>query len=162
MSDHAQAIRFFVPGVPVPQGSPKIVRPRSWQKVTLALDSPKLAVWRRVVLVAADNVRRLYGLTPIDGPVSLSLGFVMSDREHKRMGIFAGTRPDLDKLTRAICDSLQAAGLVTEDSRIVVLQCIKLRAVGPVGVHVELEPARVPGWVYPLVSQPRNGAKGGA
>ena len=44
--------------------------------------------------------------------------------------VYADTKPDLDKLTRAVLDSLTDAGVFTDDSRVVWLNVAKVAATG--------------------------------
>lgn len=132
-------IAFWVPGIPVPQGSPKIgrrwERPKKpggkgrWKAVIL-LDSEKLERWRNLVHAAAaravDGKKRLEvrtgdgaKLVVYDGPVIVWAQFVLPRIKGKpRWGDVLGVKPDLDKLQRALGDALETAGVVSNDSRI--------------------------------------------
>ena len=48
------------------------------------------------------------------------------------------TAPDLDKLVRAVCDALQAGGLITSDARIATLTARKREVVGWTGATITL------------------------
>ena len=129
-------ISFTVPGVPAPQGSPKIVR-RGGGKAGLAIDSPKLKAWRtnakyhasaaarmqgkykRQNFEAHDDVSRQQHRKVIyDRPVMVRAKFFMPKVKRPLFDIPA-VKPDLDKLCRAIGDVLENANIVSNDSRIV-------------------------------------------
>jgi crossover junction endodeoxyribonuclease RusA len=112
------SLGFFVPGVPVQQGS-KVAGKRRDGKLYLRESAKGHKAWRRAVkeaaeaaLLASDEWEAGY-----DGPVELSLTFyfpvISSGRYWKT------TAPDLSKLVRAIEDSLTDAGVYRDDSRIV-------------------------------------------
>jgi crossover junction endodeoxyribonuclease RusA len=116
-------LEFTVPGNPVPQGSPRAFsakdRRTGKMRAHIALDSAKLKRWRGVVAHAAQKAmtKRL----PFDHPVKVTVQFVFprpkSIKKHVR---FKRSKPDLDKLCRALGDSLTQAAVVTDDSRIAV------------------------------------------
>ena len=57
--------------------------------------------------------------------------------------VYADTKPDLDKLTRSVLDSLTDAGIFTDDSRVVAIDACKITSVGRdgmSGVYVGVKP----------------------
>jgi Holliday junction resolvase RusA-like endonuclease len=130
-----QAFALVVYGIPVPQGSMKsMVRPHPYERnpnglcrggnrhVATTSDNPDLAAWRERVKLEATFVRRR--ATPqhvtIDAPAALYATFYLPRPKSLPKRIeYPMTKPDLDKLTRAISDSLKDAGVVAEDSRFV-------------------------------------------
>jgi Holliday junction resolvase RusA-like endonuclease len=126
-------VGFWVAGVPVPQGSKKIGRNPATGRPILIDDNDKLAGWRELVDFTARRAAR--GKETIDGPCSVDLSFELPrPRGHyKADGLtvrpgaptWAAVKPDLDKLERAILDSLTTAGVWSEDSRAVVLRSSK-------------------------------------
>jgi crossover junction endodeoxyribonuclease RusA len=123
--DTARSLEFFVPGIPEPQGSKTVV---GRGKATRAIeDNPQLPAWRTEVSNAAA---RLWGRDPLPPRVAVaaSLTFVFP-RPNYHFGArgvaprWSGpqrvfTKPDLDKLVRAVCDAMQSGGVVSNDSQI--------------------------------------------
>ena len=114
-------IAFTVPGIPVPQGSKRIVPTHAGPRAIESNDK-RLKPWRSTVaLMAADA----FDGQPLTGPLYLRVEFVLPrPRAHFGTGRNAGllkgsaptyvqTKPDLDKLVRAIGDAL--TGVVARD-----------------------------------------------
>ena len=137
-----RTLAFFVPGEAAPQGSKTIGRNfRRGQAVAVAPkvwvreDNRKTKPWRALV---SDVAALHWGDRPPLHPhvdVSLSLLVVIArpkghysasahpTREDGLYERYAGPRrhrgtPDLDKLTRAICDALKVAGVIADDAQI--------------------------------------------
>lgn len=115
-------LRFFVPGVPAPQGSKKHVG-----RGILIESSKKLGPWRdeivRIAQRAAEtdgwvspgavHVRTIFWLVR---PRSVSL----SRRPRPTV------KPDLDKLVRAAFDALTIARVISDDAAVVTLTAAKV------------------------------------
>ena len=110
-------VKFRVDGIPIQQGSKTLVR-RGSKAWMIDANISKLKPWREKVAAAADC-----GVT-FDCPVSVHmlLHMPMPNRPKFRR---PATKPDADKLARAINDSLTAGGLISDDSRIVELHVIE-------------------------------------
>ncbi len=123
-------IAFEVFGLPRPQGSAKAFVPWKWAKeavrrgkaprAIIVHDSPGLKAWRDLVADSAPEVQVL------EGPVVLTVTF------HLARPLAVGTlqqphvsKPDLDKLTRAVGDALEGV-LYANDSQIVDLHARKV------------------------------------
>lgn len=126
---------FFVEGTPRPQGSKRPVgRGRSIEA------SKYLPGWRKAVTAAA---RAAHDGPPLDGPVTVTAVFVFPRAKAlKDKPAPPHTSPsDLDKLQRAVGDSLTAAGVFHDDSQINMWFSHKRRATpgeSP-GAHVLVE-----------------------
>ncbi len=123
---------FFVPGRPAAQGSKRAFpRTSACGKISVALveSSKHLKPWRQTINAAA----REHGLKRLEGPVGMSLTFVMQrpashhiagarDRPLKASAppYPSGRVGDLDKLTRAVLDALD--GVAYYDDSQVCLQ----------------------------------------
>ena len=97
-------IRFWVPGVPVAQGS-KVAGVTKLGKPYLRDVKPgKLRAWRQAVAVAA--ITEKFGYPGLEGgPVYLFLEFHMPRGKTVKRDVPCVT-PDLDKLQRAVLDAL--------------------------------------------------------
>lgn len=147
-------IAFIVRGLPAPQGSKRAFRNKHTGRVMLVESSPKVKPWRSDVrdaaLAALDTTA---DGRPITAPVGVALSFHMprpkghygsgrnADRLKASAPEYPATKPDLDKLVRAVLDSL--TGLVwVDDSQVVSVAAEKLYADenGP-GLHVLVDVA---------------------
>lgn len=136
-------IHTFVPGTPVPQGSVDVYRGR-----IVGVKAP-LKRWRTDVRAA--TLARHQG-EPLDGPISVSLVFQIAPPQRPRWWAPA-VKPDLDKLIRAVLDSLSTTknrktkaivpGVITDDARIVHITATKTYH-GKPGVMITISPAQNP------------------
>ncbi len=112
-------IHTFIPGTPVPQGSVNNYRGR------IVGVTPKLREWR--LKIRAATMAKHEG-EPLDGPITVSLVFQLAPPQRPRWPLPA-VKPDLDKLIRAVMDSLsttkQLRGVITDDARVVNITAAK-------------------------------------
>jgi Holliday junction resolvase RusA-like endonuclease len=141
-----KAVGFRVVGVPASQGSKKAFMAGGSPRVREAGGS-KHSIWRDAVSQAALRAAEElpYG-GPLDGALHLraTFRFPMPKSVPKRLRMdgcerLKRTAPDVSKLTRAVEDSLQAAGLISNDSRIAVLSVAKWEVVGWTGAEIMVE-----------------------
>lgn len=134
MSGHS--ITFTVDGIPVPEGSTTAYR-RPGGRVVVTHANKRLDAWRAQVRAAALAAAREQGWTlGYDGPVTVAVSFLLPRPERPSVSpVWAATKPDLDKLCRAVGDAITqvrrggvvtAEGLLREDSRIVLWTAVKL------------------------------------
>jgi len=110
-----------VSGDPASQGSHSVINGRIVQ-----VNSTKHKRWRNAVVFAAlDLIDEDW--VPIDEPVELSVIFYLP-RPKTATREFPAVMPDLDKLIRAVGDSLTTAGIILDDSRIIAIHAKKLYA----------------------------------
>ena len=111
-------VKFFVPGVPQPQGSKRgFVSPNG--KVSMVESAAGVKPWRSDVKVFAAEA--MTGHRLITGPVFMRCDFVMKrplSTPKTRPTPPATKKPDLDKLLRAVGDALKGT-VYAEDSLIV-------------------------------------------
>lgn len=112
-----------VSGDPASQGSHAIINGRIVQ-----VNSKKHKAWRNAVMQEAiaslpDNWE------PIDEPCEAVINFYLPKPKTVDRAL-PTVPPDLDKLVRAVFDSLKDAGVVADDSRIVRVSARKLYAQG--------------------------------
>ena len=140
-----ELIRTFVVGTPAPQGSKRHVGGGR-----LIESSAKVKPWREAV---AAELAGHAGAFP-DVPVHLDATFVLRrPKGHWGTGrnvgqlratapMLPGTKPDLDKLLRALCDALVMGGVIGGDQQITSITAAKRYANhgAPTGVWIELRP----------------------
>lgn len=140
-------ITFTVRGIPAPQGSKRFLGVTGRGRVRLAESSKRVAPWRSDIRDQAERAMRdhstpnLDPLPPLTGPVAVELAFRLPrPKGHYRTGAHAGelrpaapiwpaTKPDLDKLVRAVLDACSAL-VWTDDAQVVDLGVRKRYADG--------------------------------
>lgn len=117
-------ISFPVYGQPAPQGSKRHVG-----RGILIESSKKVKPWREAVKFAALVANK--DREPLQGAVSVNLTFLFPKPKSFK-GLYPTTRTsgDIDKLTRSTLDALVDAGVMRDDSQVVVLNAVKLFQVG--------------------------------
>ena len=138
-SGRPRRLAFTVPGDPVPQGSKRIGRAGrrpGGRPIMLESAGDRLAIWRSLVSWAAVDARRLAALELLEGPVTVHLYFRLRRGVSVRRWM-PSTKPDLDKLVRAVFDSLSSGGVWRDDSQVVSLSATKVY--GEPGVEVIVE-----------------------
>ena len=116
-------VSLSVTGDPASQGSHAIMNGRIVQ-----VNSSKHKAWRKAIVQEAiatlpDDWQ------PIDEPCELIVNFYMPKPASVKRSL-PTVSPDLDKLIRAVGDSLTDSGIVIDDSRIVRISARKLYAEG--------------------------------
>lgn len=128
-------MRFFVQGIPAPQGSKRAFRRGT--RTVLVESSKKLPLWREQV-----QDRALEHCEPLSGPVRVELEFVMPRTKAMRDKPAPPhtKRPDIDKLARAVLDGLTGPAF-DDDSQVTELTVTKRRAMPgeETGVAVVIE-----------------------
>lgn len=118
-----RSVVIDVLGVPAPQGSKRafVVGNRA----VITEDSKKTAPWRDSV--SAAGVAAMAGTPAFDGALRVEIEFRMPrPRSVKRA--HPSVKPDVDKLARAVLDSLSAAAVIVDDARVVSLTAEKVYA----------------------------------
>lgn len=134
MTDH---LRFFVPGVPAPQGSKRHVG-----RGVLVESSKALRPWRDSVAWAALDAATDQGWTGNDLPVAVVATFYLPrPKSAPKSRVVPAVRPDLDKLARALLDALTTT-VLHDDGQVVDLSVRKVYATDscPPGVRVDVYP----------------------
>jgi crossover junction endodeoxyribonuclease RusA len=121
---------FDVPGIPIPQGSKSRGAGGHMYEA-----NKNLKPWREAVIHAA---RRAHQGPQILGPVRVTATFTFPRRKaHYRTGKRAAelrddapvqhsSKPDLDKLLRAIGDALTQSGVIRDDSQVASIEAVKV------------------------------------
>lgn len=115
-------LTFVVEGTPVPQGSKTaaVINGRA-----VMFDSnKKLKAWRSDVTLVARHAAE--GMEPFDDTdgLEIELAFFML-RPKSVTRSMPTTKPDLDKLVRAVMDSITDAGVWADDSKVVKIYATK-------------------------------------
>ena len=135
------ALAFVVYGIPVSQGSMRHVGNGRM------VHKPELIAWRDMVNLTAVNAAHQNSITlPLDGPLYIAATFYLPKPKRPAYDVPA-TKPDLDKLARAIGDALSPKTrqrVIAEDSRIVKWEIEKRYAVpGKERAEIVLVPQKV-------------------
>lgn len=117
-------VQFTVPGIPVPQGSLRAFRGAGRHPI-ITSDNKRTRPWKLHVTVLAREA--LAGKSFCrDQAVAVHIDFVMprppSAPRRRELPI---TKPDVDKLVRAILDALTDAGAWEDDCQVVSVQAKK-------------------------------------
>lgn len=116
------ALTFTVPGAPRGKGRPRFFR-RGPGIGTFTDD--KTAAYENLVALAAAQAHG--GAEPLDGPLAVSLTFVLPrPKSAPKRVTMPATKPDLDNLVKAVLDGCNQAGVWADDSRVVVLTAHKV------------------------------------
>ena len=116
-------VSLSVTGDPASQGSHAIMQGRIVQ-----VNSKKHKAWRNAITQTALATLPA-DWQPIDEPCELIVNFYMPKPASVKRSL-PTVSPDLDKLIRAVGDSLTDSGVVVDDSRIVRISARKLYAIG--------------------------------
>lgn len=114
-------VTMFVAGTPIPQGST-----RGWVtkggRVAITHSNPRTMNWRHAIAdVTISRMEALYGrgYSLWDRPVKVQMAFAMNrPKSRPKRLAHPTTRPDLDKLVRAVLDGL--TGTILKDDNCVV------------------------------------------
>jgi crossover junction endodeoxyribonuclease RusA len=113
-------IFFTVFGHPEPQGSTRAFIPRGWKRPIITSDNKSLKPWRQELMRSALEANR-GGLIERETPVCVRLDFYLERPASLAKKYFRPVKkPDVDKLIRAVFDSLTGT-LIVDDSQIVKL-----------------------------------------
>ncbi len=134
-------LSFFVPGVPRPQGSKQAI-PTKYGQVRMVEASKYLKPWRHTVTLLTKHAmsRHKWLKVPKGEPVVSKLRFYVPrgktvTREYPSV-LGSG---DVEKLVRAIHDSLTDAGVWVDDSQVVDLDAkVRYADVSEPGVRITI------------------------
>ncbi len=143
-------LEFTVYGWPQPQGSTRAFIPKDWKRPIITTTNPKLKPWRQELAQTALATMIESGAAKAarGAAVSMRLAFYFdAPKSAKKSALWKITKPDLDKLLRAVLDGL--TGIAYQDDA-QVCECAIAKFLGsPARVEVQIstiEPlaARVP------------------
>lgn len=126
---------IIVPGIAAPQGSKK-----NLGNGRMVESCKRLKAWRKAITIAAIEAQ---GSKPsIAGPVNIGIVFFLRRPKRAKFRNYPATRPDLDKLVRAVFDALTQARVWFDDGQVCILGTSKVWA-GERGPRVEISVAEV-------------------
>ena len=139
-------VEFVVIGDPQQQGS-KVGVPTKAGPRTKETNEKALKPWRSLVISEAMAHRHS---EPMDGPLGVELTFRMKRPASRKSDVWCQVAPDIDKLTRAILDSLTQSRLIQDDARVAALTVRKTYGTfdEPVGVTVHVRQLLTPAPLY--------------
>lgn len=109
-----EVVRFFVSGMPVTQGS-KTVRQHAGKAWLVDVNDKSLKAWRYLINKVAAEAMDTAGRQPLDTAVEVHATFYLPKPESVKR-LYPHVMPDVDKLLRALFDSLQPC--FVNDSRV--------------------------------------------
>ena len=127
LTTSTRALDFHVPGAPAPQGSKRQVNGHFIEA------NKRTRPWRALVRDAAEEAKEAQNVITFTGPVGAYLTFFKArPKAHYYTGknaevlredapFYVTTKPDVDKLTRAIFDALTDAQVFRDDSQVAEL-----------------------------------------
>jgi crossover junction endodeoxyribonuclease RusA len=123
-------VEFFVPGNPIPQGSK-----RNFGRGRMIDANPHLKQWRATIGLHAS----IKATETITGPCRIELTF----RMHRGATVtrkYPATKPDVDKLARAVLDGLHInSNVIKDDGLVIGLSVLKFYAEpGQQGVDIRI------------------------
>lgn len=126
VEDETPGITFQVLGVPAPQGSKTVFNGRPVEGGSKT-GREKHRAWRHAVADAAYTLWE--GRPPLDGPLALTVRFVMPrPTTARKADRWQYRKPDLSKLLRCTEDALIDAGIVVDDARFACITVTKTLA----------------------------------
>ncbi len=107
-------VEFFAAGLPKTKGSIRAFIPKGWSRPVLTSMTKDLKPWQNKVSAAA--FAEMCGREKLVGAVHVDITFYLPAPKAKKREL-PTVRPDLDKLTRAVWDSLKGV-VLGDDSQI--------------------------------------------
>jgi crossover junction endodeoxyribonuclease RusA len=120
---------LYVPGIPVAQGSKNAYR--RGERIVLVETAKRLPAWRYQIAQAARELNR--EVIEFDA-VRVTLLFMLPQPK-KPVRQYPTTKPDIDKLSRAVLDALTGV-LYKDDSQVTQLDAQKVYTYGEPGVYI--------------------------
>jgi crossover junction endodeoxyribonuclease RusA len=129
-------LELFIAGTPAPQGSKNAFRRGS--RISLVEANKNLPAWREQVIKQLQKLNETNGIM-YEGAVYVSAHFYIN-RPKSNKRTYPTTKPDTDKLIRAIGDCLTKAMIIQDDSYVIEWSARKSYAdTMPTGVLLTIE-----------------------
>lgn len=117
-------IRFFVEGLPTPQGSKTMGHTKDGRAFMRESNAQALARWRKAVKEEA-LLHRVSWVRQT--PVVVEMKFIMPMRKGEWAADWCTVAPDIDKLTRGVLDALTKGKALVDDAQVVMTLAAKVR-----------------------------------
>lgn len=130
-----RSLRIVAHGTPASQGSKKAFK--RGKKIVLVEMDEQLPAWRSAIQSAAEQAAGP-SWEPIDRAVKVSGEIRIRKPASTKFQDYPAGPKDLDKMQRAIGDSLESAKILTNDARIVHWDIRKVWAAGMPGIDIEI------------------------
>lgn len=132
-------LEAFVPGDAKPQGSKRGFVTKTGRVAMVEMAGTPLKNWRESITWVMRGEAARIGWEATDAPISVKLIFELKQPK-KPKAMYPSTRPDVDKLARAVLDAITDAGFIwQDDSQVVRLSAEKKYArPGKQGVTIVL------------------------
>jgi len=137
-------LSFFVSGLPITQGGMKPVPDDRGGTRLITTGGDGLKQWRKKTTDIAQLAANLAHWVQLTGPVEISYRFLLPmpgsrPAAQRKLGIaYSWKKPDLDKLMRAISDSLTDAKIWVDDGQVAVSHTAKYEVWDPALTGVEV------------------------
>jgi crossover junction endodeoxyribonuclease RusA len=121
-------VSLVIYGIPIAQGSKRAFYKQGMKRAVLAEDSSKVKPWRQEIAIGAlEQMKRLKIAPALAGtPVVVQCMFYFPRPKSLKKAITAKTtKPDVDKLARAVLDALTGT-MFADDGQVVELRVAKL------------------------------------
>lgn len=125
MSEAVKPLTFFVAGIPQTQGGMREITTKLGRKALITTGSQNLKPWRnKVTEVAQLAVNLAHWTTVEEGPIGTTFRFFLPMPQSRPAAVrrgaicLASVGYDIDKMTRAIHDSLTDAGVYKNDAQV--------------------------------------------
>lgn len=129
-------LEFIAHGQAEPQGSARAFIPKGWKRPVITSDNPNVKDWRAVIALEAGGAMRRTGWVPTTGPVRILARFVLRRPKTLPKRVTAHiTKPDLDKLQRALGDALSGV-IYRDDSQVTQWKVEKVYTAAGEAPHV--------------------------
>ena len=113
-------ITFVVLGSPIAQGSKIPCKTKAGKLYVRESNATEWKNWRKKVADEAETAGAFtVDILPLDEAIYVHAKFFFKHTQKSKENEVKVTHPDLDKLHRAIGDSLESSGLIKNDARIV-------------------------------------------
>lgn len=139
-ADPTRVAQYHVMGSPSPQSGTRIV-PTGAGRRAITTGGKGLAPWRASLAQAASWAAPD---EPLSGPVEVRVTFRLAmprsrPKYLQRLGRSpSSVKPDIDKLVRAVLDSLKQGGMIRDDSQVYRVEAVKHEVVGWTGADISI------------------------
>lgn len=131
-------LEFTVHGDPKPQGSKRGFVTKNGKVAMVEQAGRPLKLWRDLVTRQAVAARiKQHWSAYAEGPMDVKIVFMLKQPMRPKYAVPA-VRPDVDKLTRSVLDSLTDAHIWNDDSQVVHMDVEK--TYGQSGVYIRITP----------------------